>query len=1039
MNNCQIYVDVQFSDKTLTDNALISWTWDFGDGGTSTSQNPVHSFLAPGYYNVSLTACNLIGCDVYNTQIYVDNRVRGQMYICDVPPPAEVTQRNRYPFTICLSSPLSGDNFIHLYSQYSRSAPYEATQESKWQHLLPTWHFEDTNGNITDTIVAETSTVYSSGCPVGSIGTAQFYYIDDMPTFENTPVLLWATLELSGMSTDLFDNQPLPGYANSKVIAGTPYVINGQNPHHLEITRNGIADINKLKWTDNTFPYVITINGEFSGCGAGRFPVIFDYPSANNVGFDYPIHRTINNISASALTWTADPDYFKRYDTQGLFVGGFERGTVMSTQSSLNTFLSANVGVKFLNVYRETPYVWVSNPENRTINRVSFPITISQTIIDMLTGVPLGIPVSGITDSRYSTPYITEIDPTNMFSFSGYGGIFGIAQDPCYDIWTTDAEMDYIYKFDIRGNLVSSICLTDATQISGLSAGCTPAGISLTHDLNLWITLFDSISVLRFNENGEYMYSVYPSTALDITDNTAFMPTMAAPDSEENLWVSYANTNSSALIKYLPTAVSASEILRVSLPTSSTPVDIMVDGIDDSIWVANANAHISNYGNIQHYSSTGVLLTSINLEKPSFITLDRWGGTWATYGYNNVAYIPSGMSPILFSVTGDNISTDLNFDQYNDTAMGGIGADSRGSVWIISSTENKVYRVSATNDFDALTGSLLTFDVYPNSITNNWALVNGNYVEYNDPMHHSAQAYGDWTGYRWIRTYMTESIDPNTPIFRTISGVSNVFNLKEFENQNIIRRYNESWDAAEQIRDYALSDHVNAYYNLFEGYIKGMVGGNENEDQHIGRLSYEKIANFVKNNNNIDTSNFKQVYSISNQYDVPIDNYDFSYPIDLRRMMDIASISHNNLWGARCKCDKNFDNNTQCKVCGHYHCSNIGTQFYTATAILSAGVRFVAKPVVGPTTNDIIEPVVSGPLSALQSISWLTSAEFGNYNFYWHVPTYCNSQVEGVINWGDNYTTLSELNSSLSAWYGEWGLLEEMFDYQLHRGLNLNG
>ncbi len=42
----------QFTDATAGAN---SWTWNFGDGTTSTLQNPVHSFTVPGFYTVSLT------------------------------------------------------------------------------------------------------------------------------------------------------------------------------------------------------------------------------------------------------------------------------------------------------------------------------------------------------------------------------------------------------------------------------------------------------------------------------------------------------------------------------------------------------------------------------------------------------------------------------------------------------------------------------------------------------------------------------------------------------------------------------------------------------------------------------------------------------------------------------------------------------------------------------------------------------------------------------------------------------------------------
>lgn len=42
--------------------AAGSYTWDFGDGVTSTQQNPVHTYNAAGSYTVALIASNSIGC-----------------------------------------------------------------------------------------------------------------------------------------------------------------------------------------------------------------------------------------------------------------------------------------------------------------------------------------------------------------------------------------------------------------------------------------------------------------------------------------------------------------------------------------------------------------------------------------------------------------------------------------------------------------------------------------------------------------------------------------------------------------------------------------------------------------------------------------------------------------------------------------------------------------------------------------------------------------------------------------------------------------
>lgn len=48
-----------------------SWEWDFGDGSTSTDQNPTHTYAAQGTYTVQLTASNPIGSDVTTQSITI--------------------------------------------------------------------------------------------------------------------------------------------------------------------------------------------------------------------------------------------------------------------------------------------------------------------------------------------------------------------------------------------------------------------------------------------------------------------------------------------------------------------------------------------------------------------------------------------------------------------------------------------------------------------------------------------------------------------------------------------------------------------------------------------------------------------------------------------------------------------------------------------------------------------------------------------------------------------------------------------------------
>ncbi len=60
---------VAFTD--LSTNNPSSWSWDFGDGGTSTAQNPSYTYDVAGTYTVSLTASNCAGSNIVTKTGYI--------------------------------------------------------------------------------------------------------------------------------------------------------------------------------------------------------------------------------------------------------------------------------------------------------------------------------------------------------------------------------------------------------------------------------------------------------------------------------------------------------------------------------------------------------------------------------------------------------------------------------------------------------------------------------------------------------------------------------------------------------------------------------------------------------------------------------------------------------------------------------------------------------------------------------------------------------------------------------------------------------
>src|SRR5205814_7475239 len=55
-------LSVQFTDQCVDGGApIVARSWSFGDGDSSSVQNPSHTYATPGSYTVSLTATNSVG------------------------------------------------------------------------------------------------------------------------------------------------------------------------------------------------------------------------------------------------------------------------------------------------------------------------------------------------------------------------------------------------------------------------------------------------------------------------------------------------------------------------------------------------------------------------------------------------------------------------------------------------------------------------------------------------------------------------------------------------------------------------------------------------------------------------------------------------------------------------------------------------------------------------------------------------------------------------------------------------------------------
>ena len=991
-------------------------------------------------------------------------------------------------FKIYMYSEDNNPHTIHLYAQGSNSIPYQNPQ-NKWSHLNPQWRFLDTKGNVINDLILDNAIVTTFNGTTGYLTSAEFIYIDDMPSYVCETILIWAVADYFDYTVEKdlsrsYEN--VPGYSNSKVIAVAPYIINELTPEYLNITRDGINPLFDFYWKNSVIPYVVTVMGKSPD---GQITILKNVPPTNILGVSGEnVIRSIPNLPVSALTWTPDNAnaLLSSLDYQYFNVGGYLKGSVVSTDDANNVTIQAKASTYYHDILDQWPYLWVSNPENNTINRIFAPCLPDKWLT---TDLPFSLEMS---QSAVNISVLQVTMPPIM-GVSGFHGIYGMAMDENKNLWCTDAESDKVYKFDSNGVLLSTINFGENNAFGWVTGGCTPAGISIDGQNNIWVTFFDSVSTIYLNGiDGSIIKTIRPEGYLHEVPpyiDPLFKPVLAEPDKDNNVWITYHNTICSALIKY---DNSGNLITSITLPTCSNPMDIHITQ-DKGLWVSLTYQAGPPYnsGEVRKYSSTYGLLCSIPAVNPAYIALDKNENLWFTQSGNVLTRVTSGGNITNWNV-GMGVPSVFNrppHQMFLDSALEGLCCDIYNRIFVINSLDNKVYTIVGDK---VGAGIKITPD-------QNLAWYNDGgtiYATATGGINKSVQAFGDWSGSRWHKKYgMPENVTTKVVY---IAGDSNPFNIYDFKGYDI-RRFNESWDSINEIKFNIKQRHINENPTFWDEYMGALWGSAASEQgEGFGREAYEKIANFVSNHIDVNTCNVNQLYSLAKFVDVPIDVYGTEFPPELRRLMDIGSVNQQNLWGSRCYCKQNINNeyvtysadisgiptkipiNYKCDVCDHYHPGNRGELFDPHTYMVTANVPFIVedrtktnnkyqlitppascgfividpeKSIVGDfcvSTTTNFDCLTTYPLSSYYHILLPKVFDYGilatfeefeeaqkYFCFYEYIPVGCNQQVTGIINWDDSYTTISENISSIEDWYGDGQIFERMINYVLYKGLGL--
>jgi hypothetical protein len=1060
--------------------------WYFGDGEKKTTTfaeglSTTHTYKLPGTYILSAiaytdypnpiqneTAVATISCKIVN---FIDNAITFVI----VPPPTLPGYFTQYPYKVlCSFSDLESTPKIDLYSQFSRSYP-PPDVPNKWSFVRPEWRFTDLSGRPITSIVPETTTIKinskgefdDTGTAVGKIGVAEFYFVDDIYSVDlflhDAPSpIVWATIQTSAINyykdSDIKTND-IYGYGTTEVRAYAPHVSYWRAPDYLKITENGVRDFVNPRWTTASIPFFISAQidpTQVKKISQYRPDITFTkfIPYAVSAqGMDYvecaediPVYVTVNGSTSATFYNEKTPAAvnnlgtytFNQTDKYGFVAPGFtkdevkiyDEGNMQLSAAAVIDFNKLNLPVDAL-IYN--PYVWIPNPAAGTITMVYYTGGLNEHFTRALKN-------QFNTHSRKNifTPVVTNLTTTSTGLTGEYNGVYAVAVSPGnepdfeYYTWVADADVDVLYKYDTLTNMVLSADLKAVTNLSKVS----PANICLDHNKELWVTCYDTLSVLKFDANGNLLFGVDVSAHIPLTDPgmpgmfdispatsifddvMVLEPTCIDTDTQNNIWVSYSNPVSSYLIKYSSTG---SYITSIPLPINSTPQDILIDK-DDSFWSAQCFEIYDGVGSLKKYDTLGNQLSSFdNIPNLGYLTYDVDGNPWFTYEYNKIGKIKNGNFTHVATVSSSYPHTNLNIPPQKGpsgyiemTALEGIACTHKNLIFVVHSIDNKIYIYNAKND-----KLVDTISIKPDLMLG----------IYNDPKsfaHHeeqwqkSIEVIGDWTGIRWSRKYKSFYFET-----KTITGTSKILNVTKL-NQQEIRKKNQNFNMSEQLASFALSPALRDNDFLFNTFLPSIYGTSKNIDD-IGTAFYEKIANFLANHNDIDTCEIDNVYKLADMLDIAVDDYRLSFPFQIEQVVNMMTIAHSKLWGTQ----KIYDTDP---------IKTRGDKLNYNTYSVTEGVPIIIYDKPNNNFTYFYPPSVENQktysLSQLTAIGLVEPIE-ANYEFYSYKPYIDSNFYGGVIDWDNPYTTLNSSLSTYEDWVKDAGIIDNILNFYLYKGLKL--
>jgi len=1107
--------------------------WNFGNGETSRNPFPSHQYKTPGKYNVYASVyTNSGGSYTYSKQIEVNLFLNESIYFDIIPPPTFAGHLNRYPFKINITSSDTGDHYIDLGSQFSKSYQYQEP-ENNWSFLRPQWKFLDLDGNqinsikTQDTIIKidDSGNINPNGYVIGVTGTAQFYFVDDLYNSDlylqkqpySTIIATLQTSAIRSIHDSLNSDKKTPSYSNSLASVTLPHIFSWREPDYIRISQNGINPISNIRFIGQQNPILIDfgfnkifINDDLIDGNGVKTSSEFEFP--NYVPFDdttmfdlfsstkIPVSLSAYDLNGTELDFVYSPSAikFNFKDKDGFKTGGYYKGSFVNKNSSIDCYIEGSgyfpipdVSSKYI-----SPVLWISNPMAGMMGTAQYYYNkgVSAVTLNYLDKVHVNSFNLPIIESFNDDTFFT----TNTFAVSGFHGVSNIAAlpGPSYHAWMVDSELNKLYRVNSIGDILIDIDLNAVLtklKYSSIPAPnflipdqVSPMGIALDSQKNIWVAFHDTPYVFKFDNLGNYItYTNFNnienvenprfiewwrdqsdaySISMATDDNYPIQPTFIETDLNDNVWVTYSNPFSGWLVKYL----SSGNILNsVQYDAYVSPLEIVCDNTNN-IWVCTDLALGGGY--LEKRDTNGVLLTSYGpFAGINHLTLDVNQNPWFTFSYQWAGIINSQTGEFSsINVTDNSYSDkipDWFYPDYNteETALEGITSDILGKIYIINSIENKVFVINSSTQVIED-----RFRLNPKGFVYTLSAEKApTQLEYN-PWSKSAKAVGDWSGFRWINKYQaldyndSSYINYNGVTYKAISGTTLPNNISFYPpNYYDIFKINENFDLGEQMKSLAFMPSLLESENLFN-FLKDIYGQAPFKHDDLGVLTYEKIANFVSNQSDVDTCDVDSLYDLAASVDMNSDDFRLNFPLAIKRAMNVLSVNQSRLFGGEMDDSLNFNSYNK------YHNFNRGELLSSLSYSVTAGTPVLLKSKslnsykLIPTCQLHLNPddVEDYNLISLNkkgnenySLDILAySLNLGNdwqsfYEFYEFLPSQNIINTDNIIDWGNfnvnkqNYIQflknqeVGDYPDSYLEWDTDNGMMEFIFTYLFYKGL----